>query len=215
MYNSTPYIVPNGIQEQQRHNQSIRQSKGTVPQILYLSNLSREKGVLVLIEALKILNNKGIKFNARLVGAPHDLTIKNLENIISEKDLSGRVQVIGPLYEEEKFAEFQKADLFVLPTFYFYEAFPLVNLEAMQFSLPVISTYEGGIPEIVIDNETGFLVETKNADMLADKIAILLKDKDLRIEMGKKGYERFIKNYTLNHFENNMNRTFQAILGIH
>ena len=85
----------------------------------------------------------------------------------------------------------------------------------MQFSLPVISTYEGGIPEIVIHNETGFLVSTKNADMLADKIAILLKDKDLRIEMGGKGYERFLNNYTLNHFENNMNRTFQTILGIH
>ena len=85
----------------------------------------------------------------------------------------------------------------------------------MQFSLPVISTYEGGIPEIVIDNETGFLVETKNADMLADKIAILLKDKDLRIEMGKKGYKRFMNNYSLNHFENNMNRTFHTILDIH
>jgi glycosyltransferase involved in cell wall biosynthesis len=85
----------------------------------------------------------------------------------------------------------------------------------MQFGLPVISTFEGSIPDIVINNETGFLVETQNAQMLAEKIAILLKDKDLRIEMGKKGYERFINNYTLNHFENSMNKTFWKILGIH
>ena len=82
----------------------------------------------------------------------------------------------------------------------------------MQFGLPVISTFEGSIPEIVINNETGFLVESQNAQMLADKIAILLKDKNLRIEMGKKGYERFINNYTLNHFENSMNNIFQTIL---
>ena len=56
----------------------------------------------------------------------------------------------------------------------------------MQFSLPVISTFEGGIPEIVIDGETGFLVETQNAKMLSEKIAILLKDKDLRLKWEKK-----------------------------
>ena len=111
---------------------------------------------------------------------------------------------------DEKYLEFQKADIFVFPSF--NDAFPLVILEAMQFSLPVISTFEGSIPDIIIDNVTGFLVETHNAYRLAERIAILLKDKDLRIEMGKKGYERFINNFTLSHFENNMNKTFQSIL---
>jgi glycosyltransferase involved in cell wall biosynthesis len=50
--------------------------------------------------------------------------------------------------------------------------------------------------------------------MLADKIAILLENKNLRIEMGRKGHEKFINNFTLAHFEKNMNKTFQSILGI-
>lgn len=211
-YKSKPFIVPNGIPIQPGFKKKRNQGNPSVPQILYVSNYVREKGILILIDALSKLKNQGYLFNARLVGAPADLTIEFLENIITDQNLTEVVKVIGPLYADDKFLEFQKADIFVFPSY--NDAFPLVILEAMQFSLPVISTFEGGIPEIVIDGETGFLVETQNSQMLAEKIGILLKDKDLRMKMGKKGYDRFINNFTLNHFENNLNRTFQTILGL-
>ena len=212
VYRSVAFIVPNGIKIEPKFNGIVNKSNRSCPQILFLSNYICNKGILILIEALGILHNQGYLFNARLVGAPADLTIEFLENIITNQNLTEVAKVLGPLYGDNKFLEFQNADLFVFPTYYRNEAFPLVILEAMQFSLPVISTFEGGIPEIVIDKETGFLVETHNAQMLAEKIAILLKDKNKRIEMGKKGYERFINNYTLNHFENKMNKTFRRIL---
>lgn len=211
VYKSSPFIVPNGIKVRPHSNEVKHHSDGSIPQILYLSHYLRSKGILVLIEALGILYNQGYLFNARLVGPTADLNVEFLENIITNQNLTEVVKVIGPLYGDDKYLEFQKADIFVFPTY--NDAFPLVILEATEFSLPVISTYEGGIPDIVIDNETGFLVETRNAQKLAGKIAILLKDKDLRIKMGMKGYKRFLNNFTLNHFENNMNRTFQAILG--
>jgi glycosyltransferase involved in cell wall biosynthesis len=211
VYSGVPFIVPNGIEVQSKFNGIVNRLNRTVPQILYLSNYIRNKGILVLIEALEILKDQGYQFTARLVGAPADLTIEFLENIITNRNLSELTKIIGPRYADNKFLEFQEADIFVHPTY--NDVFGLVNLEAMQFSLPVISTFEGSIPDIVIDNETGFLVEPKNAQMLADKIAILLKNNDLRIKMGNKGYQRFINNYTLNHFENNMIRTFNAILG--
>jgi glycosyltransferase involved in cell wall biosynthesis len=159
------------------------------------------------------LKSQGYDFNGRFVGAPSGLSIDMLEKILDKRNLKEYVKVIGPLYADDKIAEMQKADIFVFPTY--NDAFPLVTLEAMQYSLPVISTFEGGIPEIVIDKETGFLVETKNARMLADKIAILLKNKDLRLAIGTKGHERFINNFTLNHFEDSMNKTFWEILGNH
>jgi len=211
VYKSIPFIIPNGIALRPKFNRIVNSSKGSTPQILYLSNYLRNKGILVLIEALEILNNQGYQFNARFVGAPADLTIKFLENIIVNKNLTKVAKVLGPLYGNDKYLEFQKTDIFVFPTY--NDVFGLVNLEAMQYNLPVISTFEGSIPDIVIDNETGFLVETQNAQMLSEKIAILLKDKYLRIEMGKKGYERFMNNYTLRHFEDNMYNTFQSILG--
>ncbi|MCW5517988.1 glycosyltransferase family 4 protein [Muriicola sp. Z0-33] len=205
-----PYIVPNGIKILPKRNGiQNRLNKSTV-NVLFLSNYIRSKGVLVLIDALAILHSQGYLFNARLVGAPADLTIEFLENRIANQSLAEVVQVTGPLYGNDKIAEFQNADIFTFPTY--NEAFPLVILEAMQHALPVVSTLEGGIPEMTIDGKTGFLVETQNAPMLAEKIAVLLKNKNMRIEMGKRGYERFMDNYTINHFEKNIHYIFQTLL---
>jgi len=212
VFKSIPFIVPNGIQLQPEIKENQLQHNGSVPQIIYLSNYLRNKGVLILIDVLRKLKDQGYVFNARLIGAQIDLKIEFLQNLINDKNLSGCIQITGPLYGNDKTTELQNADIFVFPTFYMNEAFPLVILEAMQFSLPVVSTFEGGIPDIVVDGETGFLVEVQNTEMLVEKIASLLKNKDLRMEMGKKGYERFINNFTLNHFENNINKTFKAIL---
>ena len=214
VYKLNPFIVPNGIQIQPEIKEKKFRKNVSVPQILFLSNYKRAKGILILIEALGILKNKGFNFYARLVGEPGDLSIDFLENMIKGQHLTEVIQVAGPLYGDDKIAEFQNADIFVFPTYYRNEAFPLVILEAFQFSIPVISTYEGGIPDMIINNESGFLVQIQNAEKLAEKIGILLENKDLRIEMGKKGYERYIKNFTLTQFENNMNETFQNILGI-
>jgi len=213
VYKSIPYIVANGIQLDPESGKTIHKSNN-IPQILFLSNYLRNKGILVLVEALGILKNQGYLYNARFVGAPSDLTVEMMKEIICDKKLTEFIKIIGPLYGCDKTKEFQNADMFVFPTFYKNEAFPLVILEAFQNSLAVISTFEGGIPDIVVDSETGFLVETQNAQMLAEKIAILLKNEKLRIEMGEKGYKRFINNYTLDHFFNNLNKTFQDILSI-
>lgn len=212
VYKAVPFIVTNGIQERQSVEEEKNHGDNYVSQILYLSNYIRDKGIIVLIEALKILKDKGYAFNARLVGAPVDIKIKLLESLIHERGLTEHIQITGPLYGREKNNELNNADIFVFPTNYLNEACPLVILEAMQFGLPVVSTFEGGIPEMVIDNETGFLVESKNPQMLADKLALLLKDKDLRIKMGKRGLQRFTENYTLEKFETNMVNTFNLIL---
>lgn len=207
-----PYIVPNGIPISSfNSNLSILENIER-PQILYLSNYIRTKGVLNLIHALYKLKEKGQKFNARLVGAPGDLTIEYLEQIVREKRLTNSVEIVGPLYGEDKIIEFKKADLFVFPTFYSNEAFPFVLLEALQFGLPVISSYEGGIPDMIIDNETGLLVEAHDIEKLAEKIKMLLNNPYKRIQIGEKGYKRFLEHYTLEHFERNMYKTFQQVL---
>lgn len=210
IYKPVPFIVPNGIKVQKFCITQRTIQNREVPQILFLSNFMKNKGILVLIEALGILKDQGYKFTARFVGAPFDLSKEMIEDVIRNNNLAPFAKVIGPLMGAQKFLEYEMADIFVFPTL--SEAFGLVNLEAMQFALPVISTFEGSIPDIVINNETGFLVETQNTQMLADKIGVLLKDRNKRIEMGMKGYERFINNYTIDHFIANINKTFQDIL---
>ena len=92
----------------------------------------------------------------------------------------------------------------LFPTFYHNECFPLVLLEAMEHGLPCISTTEGGIPGIVDDGKTGFLVPKHDVAVLADKILLLLNDSVLRSNMGKVGREKFEKEFTLEVFEKRM-----------
>lgn len=102
--------------------------------------------------------------------------------------------------------------MFIFPTYYSNECFPLVLLEAMQQGLPCISTNEGGIADIIIPNETGYIIPKKSAQELADKIEILLKDNSLRIAMGNKGLERYKHLFTLNAFEQRIVSILKDIL---
>ncbi|HEY5370804.1 MAG TPA: glycosyltransferase [Hanamia sp.] len=211
VYSSVPFIVPCGIPVYSKSTQKTSKPNKVV-QILYLSNYIENKGILKLIDALKILKDQEFIFNARLAGGPTDLSIATIENYIRERNLENCVHVIGPRYGEDKYNEFLAADIFVFPTFYGNEAFPLVNLEAMQFALPVLSTNEGGISEAVINGVTGFVVEPRNIQQLADKLALLIYNENLRDGMGTKGKDRFFKNYTIQHFEHNIKNVFNTIL---
>ena len=89
--------------------------------------------------------------------------------------------------------------------------FGLVNIEAMMFGLPVISTNEGAIAEIIDDNETGFIVNKRDSVDLANKIQLLIENPSLRKSMGEKGKAKFEREYTLSHFEKNMARILHEI----
>lgn len=100
----------------------------------------------------------------------------------------------------------------LFPTFYHNECFSLVLLEAMEHGLPCISTTEGGIPGIVDDGKTGFLVPKHDVAALADKIQLLLNDSVLRSNMGKAGREKFEKEFTLEVFEKRMTWILEHIV---
>ena len=100
----------------------------------------------------------------------------------------------------------------LFPTFYHNECFSLVLLEAMEHGLPCISTTEVGIPGIVDDGKTGFLVPKHDVAVLADKIQLLLNDSVLRSNMGKVGREKFEKEFTLEVFEKRMTWILEHIV---
>ena len=210
VFTPAPYIIPNGIPEEAKINKNDIKEKNPIPQILYLSNFLQSKGILILLKALSLLKDRGYIFSGRLVGASGDLTVETIEKIIYDFKLAPFVEVAGPLYNEDKINAFKNADLFVFPTF--NDAFPLVILEALQFNLPIITTFEGGIPDIISNNEEGLLVESQNVEMLAVKISLLLNDQNLRSKMGKRGYDKFKNTYTLEHFEKNICYVFNSIL---
>ena len=170
-------------------------------EILFLSNLIESKGVYVLLDACELLNKKGLDYSCIIVGGEGDITAGILNREIQSRGLAESVYYAGKQYGADKDALLIKADIFTLPTFYSNECMPLVILEAMQHALPVVSTTEGAIPEIVSDGATGFLVPCKDAVALADKLELLINDKQLREAMGQEGRRKFETEYTLNAFE--------------
>lgn len=195
------YVCPNGIPETLQ-NGPIAERHNKIPHILFLSNLIVSKGVVVLLDALKVLKDKGYSFVCDFVGGETDeIDADRFNNEVVERGLNQCVIYHGKKYGNDKEEYFAKADIFTFPTFYHNETFGLVNLEAMEHKLPVVSTNEGGIPDVVVDGENGLISEKGNPDSLAQCILKLLDDKELREKMGKNGYKKFMENFTLSAFE--------------
>ncbi len=204
------FICPNGIPETlpseptaERHN--------PVPRLLFLSNLLVDKGVLVLLDALKILKDKGYSFVCDFVGGETaEIDAARFEREVEERGLDSVVVYNGRKYGEEKGEFLTNADLFVFPTYYPNECFPLVLLEAMEHSIPCVSTNEGGIPAIIGEGETGFMVEKRDAAALADKIEYLMNHPEERKRMGENGRRKMKELFTIRRFEERMTEVLAA-----
>lgn len=116
------------------------------------------------------------------------------------------IMYLGAKFGVEKDALFKNADIFVFPTFYHNECFPIVLLEAMQHCLPCISTAEAGIPDIIDNGKTGLIVPKKNSVALADSIEKMINDRMLYSQMGQAGRKKYKEKFTLDVFERNICR---------
>lgn len=209
------YICANGIpdvvEEVRLDAIEKKQAKcNEMVEILFLSNLMESKGVFVLLEACKIIKNKNIPFNCTFVGGEGNVTANKFLLKVQELNLQNHVKYLGKKYDKEKIAIFSKADIFAFPTY--NETFGLVNLEAMQFSIPIVSTFEGGIPDIVYDGVTGFLIPQKDSELLAEKLELLIKNPKLRIKMGSAGRAKYEKEFTLQAFETKLQEILERVL---
>ena len=202
-------ICPNGIPP----IQSVPLKKeNTFPRLLFLSNLIESKGVIVLLDALKILKDKGYSFVCDFVGGETaEIDSQRFQKEVEIRGLNELVIYSGKKYGEEKNNSFTHADIFVLPTM--NDCFPLVILEAMSIEKPVVTTAIGGIPDMVEDGKTGLIAEVGSDSSLADKLEQLLKNRDLIGQLGKEGKIQFHKYYSKEAFEACLNNALKGAMG--
>lgn len=205
------YYCPNGIKDYQPSTVFLTLSENKLFNILFFANLIEEKGVFVLVEACSILRDKGYSFQCDFVGGEGDVSEKQFNAFVQEKGLAEQVKYFGKRYGQLKEISFEQADVFVLPSR--YDCFPLVVLEAMQHNLPVITAYEGGMPDMVDEGSTGFLLSRyDDAEALAGRIELLMSDSALRKQMGKNGRAKYEKYFTLSVFEQRLLYILQEVL---
>ena len=180
--------------------------------LLFLSNLIPSKGVYVLLDACKVLMDRGLSFQCNFVGGESkEMDRRVFEEAVKERGLEGHVLYHGPKYGEEKEHYWSMADVFVQPTY--EDCFPLTILEAMQHGLPVVSTDEGAVPDMVADGENGFVCRRKDVEGLAMALERLLLDEALRHRMGAEGYRIYQEKFTLQCFEHRFTEILREING--
>jgi glycosyltransferase involved in cell wall biosynthesis len=156
-----------------------------------VGRLIEKKGFADLIEACRILRERGLDFECRIVG--EGPLGDALREQIARANLSDAVFLDGPRTQAELAPLFARASLFALACA--REAgggmdnLPTVIAEAMSCALPVVSTRLAGVPEMVADGESGFLVSEKNPGELADATAKILANPVQAGRFGKRGRE--------------------------
>ena len=150
-----------------------------------------KKGLIYLIEAISLIK-KDIP-HCQLILAGDGPSRNILENMVRNKKLNENVKFLG--FRRDIQNVLSQIDVFALPSL--WEGLGNVLLEAMAMEKAVVATMTGGIPEIVIDGETGFLVSPGDSSALANAIVKLLKCYETRIQMGKAGRKRVKENFTI------------------
>jgi glycosyltransferase involved in cell wall biosynthesis len=156
------------------------------PRVLYVGLLTPRKGVLDLLAASRLLRERGVDHELRLLGGTPDEGPEAEAQV--RAGLDDRVRLLGTRPPEQMPAEFAAADVFCLPSW--WEAMPLSVLEAMAAALPVVATDVGDVSRAVADGVTGAVVPVRNPDKLAAALEPLLLDEQLRRRMGAAGRER-------------------------
>lgn len=143
-----------------------------------------KKGIINLLQAMKILKNKGIE-NIKLKLAGDGPLKESFMDFIAENDLNSTIEYIGKIKGEEKDKFFNSLDAFVLPSIKLkndQDGIPVVLMEAIAYSLPVISSNISGIPEICVNDYNGHLIDDKSISQLADSILYLFENEGKRVQ---------------------------------
>ena len=166
--------------------------------ILSVGRLEWKKGYEFALNAMKMLRDRGVTFEYRIIGEGEHRTA--LEFACHQLGIKESVQLLGPLPHNQVTQHLEWADIFLHPSV--SEGFCNAVLEAQAMSLPVVCSDAGGLPENVVDGETGFVVPRRNAEAISEKILVLARDVDLQKRMGAAGRERVERLFQL---ENQIN----------
>jgi glycosyltransferase involved in cell wall biosynthesis len=151
--------------------------------ILLLAAMRRLKGIEYLIQGAAILRDEGVPVDVHCFGpTPDEDYCCEMNALIARLRLSDLVHLRPRASKDEVVKEYAKASVVVLPSL--LENAPMVISEAMAAGKPVVATPAGGIPDMVDDGKTGFIVPMRDAVALAKAIGTLIRDSDLRVRLG-------------------------------
>ncbi len=196
-------VVHNGVdaeawREPEEAVESFRKSHGLGNSVvLFAGRLTRIKGATKIIEAIALLKEKVPGVQLLVVGRKDEYAEGMLKKA-HEAGIAERLIFTGWLSGHALHQAYHAASVVTVPSLYL-EPFGLVALEGMAARKPVVATCFGGPPEIVEDGVTGFIVDPNDVPAMSGKLGELLQDTEKAAVFGEKGYERVLKEFSLEH----------------
>ncbi len=195
-------VIPNGI-DVQSYDRAVERDRivreldlpfeGAI--VGYVGRLSEQKGLRELLQAATSVCAQISLAHFLIVGEDHvsgGRYCRELEQVAVRLGLDRRVRFLG--YRADAARLMYALDIFVLPSW--IEGMPVTILEAMAAGKPVVATPVGGVPEVVVEGETGLLVPPRDPDRLAEAITFLIKNPEIARRMGEAGRERVRQHFS-------------------
>ena len=190
----------------------FRQRYGIVdPIVFYVGVQAHDKGTTHLIEAMRLLWERGSSATLVLAGAQTSEFRQYLASLPSA--VLDRCLLLGPISEQEKTDLLAAGDLFVMPSR--TDSFGIVYLEAWLYRKPVIGAIAGGVPDVIADGKDGLLVPFGDVNQLARACERLLSDEGLARRMGGAGYEKTLSLHTWDRKYSVMRDVYEELLSVH
>jgi len=167
--------------------------------ILFVGHFGLRKGIFYAIRAMKRVRAEFPDAHLVCVGGTPAWLGQNeyrqlLVGEIQRSGVEDCVSLLDAVKNTELVDFYRHSEIFVLPTY--YEAFPKVVVEAMACGMPVVATRTGGIPELVEEGKTGFLVPFGAPEAISERMVMLLADENTRASMGRRGREKVERQFT-------------------
>lgn len=172
----------------------------------FISRLSEQKGLPVLLNAINYLAKKGE--DIKLIIAGDGALEGYVRNYIKEHRLENFIDFRG--FQKNVLSVLKDIDVLLLPSF--YECFPMIILESLCSGIPVIGSNVNGIPEIINDNVNGFLIAPGNEQDLIEKIIYYIKHKDMLLLHGKNGQKQVMNSFSKEKMISNYIKLYESLL---
>lgn len=198
-------VIPAGVDTQlfyPRNKAQVRRELGLpdldTPILLFVGRIERLKGIDTLLESVAVVSRtcSGRDLKVLIVGGggqteEENSEIRRVSQLHRELNLEDQVEFVGSKPQEMLPLYYSAADITIMPSH--YESFGMVAIESMASGTPVIASNVGGLQYTVKDGETGFLVPEENHFALAEQVHNLLKNADLRAQMGRQAAEHALQ----------------------
>jgi colanic acid/amylovoran biosynthesis glycosyltransferase len=196
---------------------------------LFSPRRPRGDGKVRLLTVARLVEKKGVEYGVRAVAkvlkkypqveyeiAGDGPLMNDIKSLIEKLNISDRSKLLGWQRQEEIVELMKEADILLAPSVCSkdgdWEGIPVVLMEALAQGLPVLSTRHSGIPELVQDGQSGFLVPERDVDALAEKLTYLIEHPEIWPEMGRSGRDYVERHYDINKLNDQLVRLYQQLL---